>query len=45
MADIIIGHHERVDGKGYPHGTAGDDIPLGSRIISVADTLRRDDVP
>jgi putative nucleotidyltransferase with HDIG domain len=38
VADIIIGHHERVDGKGYPYGIAGDDIPLGSRIISVADT-------
>src|SRR5262245_7797513 len=38
VADIIISHHERVDGKGYPHGISGDDIPLGSRIISVADT-------
>jgi putative nucleotidyltransferase with HDIG domain len=38
VADIIISHHERVDGKGYPHGLAGDEIPLGSRIISVADT-------
>jgi putative nucleotidyltransferase with HDIG domain len=38
VADIIIGHHERVDGKGYPHGVTGDEIPLGSRIISVADT-------
>jgi putative nucleotidyltransferase with HDIG domain len=38
VADIIISHHERVDGKGYPHGLAGDDIPLGSKIISVADT-------
>jgi putative nucleotidyltransferase with HDIG domain len=38
VADIIIGHHERVDGKGYPYGVAGDEIPLGSRIISVADT-------
>jgi putative nucleotidyltransferase with HDIG domain len=38
VADIIISHHERVDGKGYPHGIGGDDIPLGSRIISVADT-------
>jgi putative nucleotidyltransferase with HDIG domain len=38
VADIIISHHERVDGKGYPHGISGDEIPLGSRIISVADT-------
>src|ERR687892_2313456 len=38
VADIIISHHERIDGRGYPHGIAGDDIPLGSRIISVADT-------
>jgi len=38
VADIIISHHERVDGKGYPHGLTGDEIPLGSRIISVADT-------
>jgi putative nucleotidyltransferase with HDIG domain len=38
VADIIISHHERIDGKGYPHGIAGDEIPLGSRIISVADT-------
>jgi putative nucleotidyltransferase with HDIG domain len=38
VADIIISHHERMDGKGYPHGISGDEIPLGSRIISVADT-------
>jgi putative nucleotidyltransferase with HDIG domain len=38
VADIIISHHERIDGKGYPHGIAGEEIPLGSRIISVADT-------
>src|SRR3954447_8406330 len=38
VADIIISHHERIDGKGYPHGVTGDEIPLGSRIISVADT-------
>lgn len=38
IADIIIAHHERMDGGGYPRGLRGDDIPLGSRIISVADT-------
>jgi putative nucleotidyltransferase with HDIG domain len=38
VADIIIAHHERIDGKGYPNGVSGPDIPLGSRIISVADT-------
>ena len=38
VAEIIHSHHERIDGKGYPSGIAGDDIPLGSRIISVADT-------
>lgn len=38
VAEIIHAHHERIDGKGYPNGLAGDQIPLGSRIISVADT-------
>src|SRR5215218_640072 len=38
VADIVLSHHERVDGKGYPHGIAGEEIPLGSKIISVADT-------
>ena len=38
VADIIHSHHERIDGRGYPAGLSGDDIPLGSRIISVADT-------
>ena len=32
-------HHERWDGKGYPDGVSGVAIPLGARIISVADTL------
>ena len=38
VADIILGHHERIDGRGYPHGLGGEEIPLGSRIIAVADT-------
>jgi HD-GYP domain-containing protein (c-di-GMP phosphodiesterase class II) len=31
-------HHERVDGSGYPSGLKGDEIPLGSRLITVADS-------
>jgi putative nucleotidyltransferase with HDIG domain len=38
VADIILCHHERIDGKGYPSGLAGDDVPLLSRMISIADT-------
>ena len=34
---IIRGHHERWDGKGYPDGIRGQSIPLGSRVIAVAD--------
>jgi putative nucleotidyltransferase with HDIG domain len=36
---IVRSHHERLDGHGYPDGLAGDDIPLGARIIAVADTF------
>lgn len=38
VAEIILAHHERIDGKGYPRGLSGDDIPELARIISVADT-------
>jgi putative nucleotidyltransferase with HDIG domain len=38
VAEIIHAHHERIDGRGYPRGIAGDDIPIASRIISIADT-------
>jgi two-component system, cell cycle response regulator len=34
---IILHHHEHYSGRGYPHGLAGDDIPLGARIVAVAD--------
>jgi putative nucleotidyltransferase with HDIG domain len=38
VADIILSHHERWDGTGYPRGLAGEEIPLAARLISVADT-------
>jgi putative nucleotidyltransferase with HDIG domain len=38
VGDIILAHHERWDGKGYPRGLAAEEIPALSRIISVADT-------
>jgi putative nucleotidyltransferase with HDIG domain len=38
IAEIVLHHHERFSGGGYPAGIAGQDIPLGSRIISAADT-------
>jgi putative nucleotidyltransferase with HDIG domain len=38
VAEIILAHHERIDGKGYPRGLAGDEIPELARVISVADT-------
>jgi putative nucleotidyltransferase with HDIG domain len=37
ISTIVRHHHERVDGEGYPDGRAGEDIPLVSRIIAVAD--------
>jgi len=42
LKDMIPGielHHESLDGRGYPHGLKGDDIPLLPRIIAVADTF------
>jgi putative nucleotidyltransferase with HDIG domain len=38
VAQIILAHHERIDGKGYPRGLGGEQIPLLARMISVADT-------
>ncbi len=37
-AEIALTHHERWDGKGYPYGVAGAEIPLSGRIVAVADT-------
>jgi putative nucleotidyltransferase with HDIG domain len=39
LTSIVRHHHERIDGTGYPDGLAGDDIPLGARVIAVADTF------
>jgi len=38
-AEIILTHHERCDGSGYPRGLKAPDIPIGSRIFAVADTV------
>ncbi len=39
IADIILSHHERYDGSGYPNGLSGEDIPYLARIIAVADSI------
>jgi len=39
VADMILHHHERYDGRGYPHGLEGESIPLGARVLAVADSL------
>ena len=38
IADVVLSHHERYDGLGYPKGLKADAIPIGARIIAVADT-------
>src|SRR5262245_20733389 len=37
VAPLILSHHERWDGKGYPAGLKGEEVPLGARILSVVD--------
>ena len=39
IAPVVRAHHERFDGEGYPDGLRGEEIPLASRIIAVADTM------
>ncbi len=39
VAEIVLQHHERLDGSGYPQGLKGDDIMLEARIIAVADVV------
>jgi HD-GYP domain-containing protein (c-di-GMP phosphodiesterase class II) len=38
VAPIIIAHHEKFDGNGYPNGLKGDQIPLEARILAVVDS-------
>ena len=39
VANVVLSHHERYDGNGYPNGISGTNIPLSARIIAVADSL------
>jgi putative nucleotidyltransferase with HDIG domain len=46
VAEIVLAHHERIDGRGYPNGVSGDEIPPIARIVAVAevyDTLTAPD--
>ncbi|MCF0143402.1 MAG: HD-GYP domain-containing protein, partial [Parasporobacterium sp.] len=36
---VVIGHHERYDGKGYPRGIKGEYIPVGARVLAIADAF------
>jgi HD-GYP domain-containing protein (c-di-GMP phosphodiesterase class II) len=38
-SELVLHHHERYDGDGYPGGLKGEDIPLGSRLIAIADAF------
>ena len=38
VAPLVLAHHERIDGSGYPNKLKGDDIPVGARIVAVADS-------
>jgi HD-GYP domain-containing protein (c-di-GMP phosphodiesterase class II) len=39
LAPVVRAHHERVDGAGYPDRLSGENIPIGARIVSVADSF------
>jgi putative nucleotidyltransferase with HDIG domain len=39
VTDIVLHHHERWDGRGYPDGLAGEEIPLAARVFSVCDAI------
>ncbi|MGA7174036.1 MAG: HD domain-containing phosphohydrolase, partial [Candidatus Dormiibacterota bacterium] len=37
--EVILTHHERFDGKGYPNGLVGDSVPLAARVFTIADAF------
>lgn len=39
LKEIVLSHHERYDGKGYPRGLKGEEIPVGARIIAICDSI------
>jgi putative nucleotidyltransferase with HDIG domain len=39
IAEIVLAHHERMDGSGYPNGLTGEEIPPASRVLAVADVV------
>ncbi len=39
LKEIVLYHHERYDGKGYPAGLKGEEIPIGARIIAICDSI------
>jgi putative nucleotidyltransferase with HDIG domain len=39
VSEIVLSHHERFDGGGYPRGLAGEEIPVGARIFMIADSF------
>ena len=39
ISEIVLAHHERPDGRGYPYGLGSDEVPIGARIIQVADAF------
>ena len=45
LAPLVRHHHEHVDGNGYPSRLIGDDIPIGSRVIAVADAFHAMTMP
>jgi HD-GYP domain-containing protein (c-di-GMP phosphodiesterase class II) len=39
VAEMVLQHHERLDGSGYPQGLKGDEISLGAKVLAVADVV------